>query len=48
MPWAAEWENCAADTGEQLWVARVEASQRIMGARGCPSLRFVLAHMIEE
>ena len=36
MPWAAEWENCAADTGEelrQLWVMRVQASRQVVAAR---------------
>ena len=36
MPWAAEWENCAADTGEQLrqlWAGRVEASRRVVAAQ---------------
>ncbi len=36
MPWAAEWENCAVDTGEelrQLWAERVEASRRVVAAQ---------------
>jgi uncharacterized damage-inducible protein DinB len=33
MPWAAEWDNCAADTGEELrrlWAERVEVSRRVV------------------
>jgi len=36
MPWAAEWENCAADSGEglrQKWAARVEASRRVVATQ---------------
>lgn len=36
MPWAAEWENCAADTGEELrrtWALRVEASRGVVSAQ---------------
>jgi len=36
MPWAAEWENCTADPGEQLrqlWAARVEVSRRVVAAQ---------------
>lgn len=36
MPWAAEWENCAADNGEELrrtWALRVEASRRVVTAQ---------------
>ena len=36
MPWAAEWENSAADTGEELralWAERVEASRRVVAAQ---------------
>ncbi len=36
MAWAAEWENSAADTGEELralWAQRVEASRRVVAAQ---------------
>jgi len=36
MPWAAEWESCAADSGEglrQKWAARVEASRRVVATQ---------------
>ena len=36
LPWAGEWENAAADTGEQLrqlWAERVEASRRVVAAQ---------------
>ena len=35
MPWADEWQNAAADSGEalrQLWADRVEASRRVVAA----------------
>jgi hypothetical protein len=36
MPWAAEWQNAAENTGtelRELWTQRVEASRRVMAAR---------------
>ena len=36
LPWAAEWESCLADTGDELrrfWAARVEASRQVVAAR---------------
>jgi uncharacterized damage-inducible protein DinB len=36
MPWAAEWENCAGDSGEELrllWATRVHASQQVVAAQ---------------
>ena len=35
-PWAAEWEDCVGDTGEELrrlWNDRVEASRRVVAAQ---------------
>lgn len=36
MPWAAEWENCVDDTGEELrrlWAERVEVARRVVSAQ---------------
>ena len=36
MAWATEWENCAADTGEELralWAERVDVSRRVVSAQ---------------
>ena len=36
VPWADEWQSCAADTGEELrtlWAQRVEASRRVVAAQ---------------
>lgn len=36
LPWAAEWEDCLADSGQelrQLWDQRVEASRRVVADR---------------
>ena len=36
MPWAAEWQNAAEQTGEelrQLWSERVDASRQVVAAR---------------
>lgn len=36
MPWAAEWQNVAADTGEDLrrmWAQRVDAARRVVAGQ---------------